>query len=201
MRSLARVHRDVLGDEQERARRHLGLHPAGARRQREGRSGRGVLRSVRSPRRPDRAARVQAHGRRAADRRARQGLRVPAALRAAPRQPRQLHRPGVRGQHLRRDPAAARLLLHQRHAGGSPIDRLMGSMAQAFGMSPNAIGQQQVEARSYFLGNLFNKVIFADRELAMRSAKYQRMAKLIRWGTPAACLRRRSGSRSCRSAR
>ncbi len=65
---------------------------------------------------------------------------------------------------------------------GRPIDRLMGSMAQAFGMQSNALlGQQQVEARSYFLGNLFNKVIFADRELARRSAKHVRKAAIIKW--------------------
>lgn len=66
---------------------------------------------------------------------------------------------------------------------GRPIDRLMGSMAQAFGMQPqNLLGQQQQEARSYFLGQLFNKVIFADRELAQRSAKHLRKAKILRWG-------------------
>lgn len=65
---------------------------------------------------------------------------------------------------------------------GRPIDRLMGSMAQAFGMQSNALlGQQQVEARSYFLGNLFNKVIFADRELARRSAKHLRKSSIIKW--------------------
>lgn len=70
---------------------------------------------------------------------------------------------------------------------GRPIDRLMGSMAQAFGMqSQSLLGQQQVEARSYFLGNLFNKVIFADRELARRSAKYVRQSLLIKWSVAAA---------------
>ncbi len=67
---------------------------------------------------------------------------------------------------------------------GRPIDRLMGSMAQAFGMQGGSLapGQQQTEERSYFLGNLFNKVIFADRELAQRSAKHLRKAKILRWG-------------------
>ena len=64
---------------------------------------------------------------------------------------------------------------------GRPIDRLMGSMAQAFGMQSALAGQQQVEARSYFLGNLFNKVIFADRELARRSTKHVRKAAIIKW--------------------
>lgn len=64
---------------------------------------------------------------------------------------------------------------------GRPIDRLMGSMAQAFGMQQAVAGQQQVEARSYFLGNLFNKVIFADRELARRSSKHVRKAAIIKW--------------------
>ncbi len=65
---------------------------------------------------------------------------------------------------------------------GRPIDRLMGSMAQAFGMQSSAlVGSPQVEARSYFLGNLFNKVIFADRELARRSAKHVRKSQIIKW--------------------
>jgi type VI secretion system protein ImpL len=64
---------------------------------------------------------------------------------------------------------------------GRPIDRLMGSMAQAFGMQQAIAGQPQVEARSYFLGNLFNKVIFADRELARRSSKHVRKAMIIKW--------------------
>ena len=64
---------------------------------------------------------------------------------------------------------------------GRPIDRLMGSMAQAFGMQSAIAGHQQVEARSYFLGNLFNKVIFADRELARRSSKHLRKSAIIKW--------------------
>jgi type VI secretion system protein ImpL len=64
---------------------------------------------------------------------------------------------------------------------GRPIDRLMGSMAQAFGMQQAIAGQPQTEARSYFLGNLFNKVIFADRELARRSSKHVRKAAIIKW--------------------
>jgi type VI secretion system protein ImpL len=68
---------------------------------------------------------------------------------------------------------------------GRPLDRLMGSMAQAFGMQQAIAGQQQVEARSYFLGNLFNKVIFADRELARRSSKHVRKAAIIKWASAA----------------
>lgn len=65
---------------------------------------------------------------------------------------------------------------------GRPIDRLMGSMAQAFGMQSSAlVGTPQTEARSYFLGNLFNKVIFADRELAKRSVKHVRKQQIIKW--------------------
>nr|WP_255216038.1 type VI secretion system membrane subunit TssM [Pseudenhygromyxa sp. WMMC2535] len=71
---------------------------------------------------------------------------------------------------------------------GRPIDRLMGSMAQAFGMQASSLlgGSPQVEARSYFLGNLFNKVIFADRELARRSQKHLRKAGILKWGAAAA---------------
>jgi type VI secretion system protein ImpL len=65
---------------------------------------------------------------------------------------------------------------------GRPIDRLMGAMAEAFGLRSDALlAQAQVEARSYFLGQLFNKVVFADRELARRSSKHQRRAAMLEW--------------------
>lgn len=69
---------------------------------------------------------------------------------------------------------------------GRPLDRLMGSMAEAFGIQAPASDAAQIEPRSYFLGDLFNKVIFADRELGRRSAGYLRRALIYKW-VGAAC--------------
>jgi len=57
---------------------------------------------------------------------------------------------------------------------GRAIDRVMRSMADAFGVQPRlAIGSEQapVAAKSYFLGELLTRVVLPDRRLASRSAK------------------------------
>jgi type VI secretion system protein ImpL len=70
---------------------------------------------------------------------------------------------------------------------GRTIDRVMGAMAQAFGIRPR-LGQQEpvVEAKSYFLRDVFQKVVFPDRTLAVRSAKAVRRQNVRRWGLAAA---------------
>lgn len=68
---------------------------------------------------------------------------------------------------------------------GRPIDRIMNSMAEAFGVQPRmqmSYQPQQVEAKSYFLGQLFTKVIFPDRTLASRSAARIRRRKVVGHG-------------------
>jgi len=68
---------------------------------------------------------------------------------------------------------------------GRPIDRIMNSMAEAFGIQPRmqmSYQPQQVEAKSYFLGQLFTKVIFPDKYLASRSASRIRRQKLAGHG-------------------
>ncbi|MCA9704628.1 MAG: type VI secretion system membrane subunit TssM [Myxococcales bacterium] len=68
---------------------------------------------------------------------------------------------------------------------GRPIDRIMNSMAEAFGVQPRmhmSYQPQHVEAKSYFLGQLFTKVIFPDRYLASRSAARIRRSKLVGHG-------------------
>lgn len=68
---------------------------------------------------------------------------------------------------------------------GRPIDRIMNAMAEAFGVQPRmqmSYGQQHVEAKSYFLGQLFTKVIFPDRFLAGRSAARIRKSKVVGYG-------------------
>lgn len=71
---------------------------------------------------------------------------------------------------------------------GRPIDRIMNSMAEAFGVQPRmqmGYQPQHVEAKSYFLGQLFTKVIFPDRYLAGRSAARIRKSKLVGHGVGA----------------
>ncbi len=63
---------------------------------------------------------------------------------------------------------------------GSPIDRIMNSMAEAFGVQPQmSFTQQQVEAKSYFLGDVFGKVIFPDKNVATRSAAHVKRQSVI----------------------
>lgn len=53
---------------------------------------------------------------------------------------------------------------------GRPIDRIMNSMAEAFGVQPKLqMMQPQTDGKSYFLGDVFQKVIFPDKNVATRS--------------------------------
>lgn len=69
---------------------------------------------------------------------------------------------------------------------GRPIDRIMNSMAEAFGIQPRiAYTAPQVEAKSYFLGDLFQKVIFPDKHVASRTAARIRKQRLVAHGIAA----------------
>jgi type VI secretion system protein ImpL len=64
---------------------------------------------------------------------------------------------------------------------GSPVDRLMGSMAAAFGLPPPVQHDApRTDAKSYFLGELFSNVLFPDHELAIRSTRAQKQLQLLR---------------------
>lgn len=63
---------------------------------------------------------------------------------------------------------------------GRPIDKIMNAMAEAFGVQPQmSFTQPQVEAKSYFLGDVFSKVIFADKNVATRSASRMRRQAMV----------------------
>jgi type VI secretion system protein ImpL len=69
---------------------------------------------------------------------------------------------------------------------GRTIDRVMGSMAQAFGIrAPLGDAQPVLDAKSYFLRDVFKNVMFPDRDLAVRSAKAVRTQQLRRYGLAA----------------
>ncbi len=63
---------------------------------------------------------------------------------------------------------------------GRTIDRIMNSMAAAFGIQPKiAYTTPQIEPKSYFLGELFEKVIFPDKQIAARSAAKLRKQAMV----------------------
>lgn len=65
---------------------------------------------------------------------------------------------------------------------GRPIDRVMASMAEAFGIARRAVTQANtvIESKSYFLRDVFSKVVFPDQDVAARSAEEIRREKLRR---------------------
>lgn len=52
---------------------------------------------------------------------------------------------------------------------GRPIDRVMSAMAEAFGQPQVQLPAPQVEAKSYFLRDMFASVVFEDADVAVRS--------------------------------
>ena len=165
VRPAARLRRDVRRPRQHRARPDLGLHrrrsprksdPAGSLRQQ--------FDELAAHRRAPGAA---AHGRGAAHRGARQDLRVPPVLRAdAARTLAHVRRraDGARTS-TRESPILRGVLLHQRHPGGPP-DRPHHELDGGGVRDPAPAWPDttpQVEAKSYFLGELFQKVIFPDK--------------------------------------
>jgi type VI secretion system protein ImpL len=68
---------------------------------------------------------------------------------------------------------------------GKLIDRLIGSMADAFGIRravSAASAEPGVETKSYFLRDLFYEVIFKDQNLAVRSSAELHRRKLLQYG-------------------
>ncbi|MBS2019309.1 MAG: type VI secretion system membrane subunit TssM, partial [Deltaproteobacteria bacterium] len=69
---------------------------------------------------------------------------------------------------------------------GKPMDRVLGSMAQAFGFQPVAAAEvarpRETEQKSYFVTDLFTKVVFPDQHVAartVREVKRRRVRQLV----------------------
>ncbi len=72
---------------------------------------------------------------------------------------------------------------------GRPLDRVLQRMSQAMGVRPaEAQVQQVVESKSYFLYDMFMKVVFPDAGVAARSELEIRRQKLMRYAVCAAAL-------------
>lgn len=62
---------------------------------------------------------------------------------------------------------------------GTPIDRLMSSVASNYGFSREAVTPLPQQGKSYFLGQLFRDVIIPESELVGSNLKHE---KIIKWG-------------------
>lgn len=60
---------------------------------------------------------------------------------------------------------------------GRPIDRLISSMSSAFGITQAAVEATR-ERKSFFLGDVFTRVVFPDQRLAVRSTRELRRQRL-----------------------
>lgn len=69
---------------------------------------------------------------------------------------------------------------------GSPIDRLIGSMAQSMGLDRQHLARQNGTGRSYFIEKLFSAVAFAERGLVGVNPQVERRRKWLARGALAA---------------
>ena len=71
---------------------------------------------------------------------------------------------------------------------GSPIDRLMGTMASTFGLDRQNLAAASGGGKSYFINHLLRKVIFAESGLAGANLKLERKRAWLQRGAIAAIL-------------
>jgi type VI secretion system protein ImpL len=65
---------------------------------------------------------------------------------------------------------------------GSPIDKLLGSIARTFGLEHGLPSGNTRRGKSFFIDDLLKKVVFTESELAGLSPKYEKKQKIYRWG-------------------
>lgn len=71
---------------------------------------------------------------------------------------------------------------------GSPIDRVMGSLARTLGLERQLLPAQRASGRSYFLTRLLQEVVFLEQGLAGTNLKWERRRALVQWGALAAAV-------------
>lgn len=64
---------------------------------------------------------------------------------------------------------------------GRPIDRVMASMAEAFGVRPRMAAPVLGKPKSYFLRDVFRRVVFPDKDVAVQSSRVLRKQRVLRW--------------------
>lgn len=65
---------------------------------------------------------------------------------------------------------------------GSPIDRIMGSLASNFGVDRQVVAPPTGSGKSFFINRLLSEVIFAESGLVGNDPKVEHRIKLIRYG-------------------
>ena len=65
---------------------------------------------------------------------------------------------------------------------GTPIDRVMGSVARAFGLQRAVLAPNQSAGKSFFLTRLLGDVVFAERGLAGTNRRWERRRRLAAFG-------------------
>ncbi|WP_137937468.1 type VI secretion system membrane subunit TssM [Chitinivorax sp. B] len=65
---------------------------------------------------------------------------------------------------------------------GSPIDRIIGSLANSFGLPRTALPANANSGRSYFITRLLREVVFAEAGLAGADLKLEQRRKYLQWG-------------------
>ncbi|MES2072920.1 MAG: type VI secretion system membrane subunit TssM [Pseudomonadota bacterium] len=65
---------------------------------------------------------------------------------------------------------------------GSPIDRVMGAMAAAFGLDRQVLPPNAASGRSYFITSLLRDVIFPEANLAGVNLGLERKRRWLQWG-------------------
>ncbi len=65
---------------------------------------------------------------------------------------------------------------------GSPIDRVMGAMAAAFGLDRQVLPPNAASGRSYFITSLLRDVIFPEANLAGVNLALERKRRWLQWG-------------------
>ena len=69
---------------------------------------------------------------------------------------------------------------------GRPVDRIMEKMASALGVRPRMAVAPPGKPKSYFVRDVFQKVVFPDRDVAVRSAGVLKRERAVRWAIAAA---------------
>ena len=64
---------------------------------------------------------------------------------------------------------------------GSPIDRVMGSLAAAFGLDRKLLPPNAVSGRSYFINALLRELMFKEAELAGIDRNHEKRRRQLRW--------------------
>ncbi len=66
---------------------------------------------------------------------------------------------------------------------GTPIDRVMGALANTFGLNRQTVPSFSGQGRSYFITNLFRQVIFQESGVGGTNQRIERQQSLLQWGS------------------